>query len=194
MSKCRSPCATPTCWFFTVLFQFICYGYCWECLGVISVHVWTRECVHVPLCVCVCLLVLVCAQHGTVLVRKLEDRSSRAGSPPPHGSLLFLQLYYVPQASRPVSFVGMLLSLSPIPQGECWVCRGNCRVWVFMWALGDSTQVRLPMEPSPWPPDSLLLKVATKSTAVHYYDSQFRKHCKYLWRRARPQGACAIKS
>lgn len=86
------------------------------------------------------------------------------------------------------------VSLSPIPQGECWVCRGNCRVWVFMWALGDSTQVRLPMEPSPWPPDSLLLKVATKSTAVHYYDSQFRKHCKYLWRRARPQGACTIKS
>lgn len=47
-----------------------------------------------------------------------------------------------------------------------------------MWALGDSTQVHLHTEPSLWPPDSLLLKVATKSTAVYHYDSPFRKYCK----------------
>ena len=77
----------------------------------INVHVCTCECVNVPVCVCertrlrACVRVFVWAQHGAVHVWKLEDRFSRAGSLPPQGSLSSLQLYYVPQAIEPVTYV-----------------------------------------------------------------------------------------
>lgn len=159
----------------------------------ISVHVCTCECVNVPLCVCAraraCVRVLVWAQHGEVHVWKLEDGFSRAGSLPPQVSLSSLQLYYVPQASEPVTYVWAPVSPShPSGWGECWVCKGNRRLWVFMWALGDSTQVHLRMEPSLWPPDSLLLKVATKIVIARLENT-----ASYLWRRARPHGACSIQ-